>query len=164
MRAAVIEKDESEKKDVTNDDIPLLFITATDLARVTGTDPVSRRLVRAHARRAAHYNKGSLTKLSPVASASEQPLSSRFKLSSWQRRNSRKKLPAEVTSTKLTYQMSLHHLGDEPFSPSLTLTTQVTPLNVLPIPITPTTHGLLQFCTSTLGWGIDSLSQKLTYV
>jgi hypothetical protein len=137
--------------------LPFQFITTTGEDAVGKSDVVTRRLVRAQARRQAHRNN---TGLSPSSGYKEDdsvsggslPQSpkihvSRFKLASWQRRKKSKRVvePTEAVtlSSEITEQsLSLYHL------PTLKLIKGIGPINVLPIPLNPSTVELLYYCES----------------
>ncbi|KAK9249664.1 hypothetical protein V1507DRAFT_469999 [Lipomyces tetrasporus] len=119
--------------DQESDELPLQFITITGLADAKKPDLASRRLVRAQARKSAY--RSATHALTSVSVKPEGPLTSKFKLSSWQRRSSKKKLQ-EVLSDSLNF-------SDEP--PLLRLTAEIAPINDLPIPMNTMTQELLHF-------------------
>ncbi|KAK9319841.1 hypothetical protein V1517DRAFT_341325 [Lipomyces orientalis] len=130
--------DEARNADHRRDELPLQFITITDLADAK-RDLASRRLVRAQARKSAH--RSSTNALTSVAGNSEGPVTSKFKLSSWQRRSSKKKLQEIALPAVLSD--SLNHLSHETVSPRLSA--ELAPINVLPVPMNPMTQELLRF-------------------
>jgi hypothetical protein len=137
-----------------DDELPFQFITSTGQTPAGESDLASRRLVRAQARRSAHRKSESATSASKVntdSSRGAQDLSdqfhtSRFKLTSWQRKSRKKKGTVVSQQSKATPPLELDVYGLEIDSPRLQAGLGV--INVLPIPLTPMTEKILYFCRS----------------
>jgi hypothetical protein len=136
-----------------DDELPFQFITSTGQTPAGESDLAARRLVRAQARRSAHRKNESATsalKANTDSSRRAQDLSdqfhtSRFKLTSWQRK-SRKKKGTVVSQHSKATPLELDVYGLEIDSPRLQAGLGV--INVLPIPLTPMTEKILYFCRS----------------
>jgi hypothetical protein len=135
-----------------NDGLLLQFITTTGEEATEKLDPDSRRLVRAQARRSARRSavwvsttsSNSATWSRNTLAVSKQSYTSRFKLTSWQSRKSKNKTAAAAQSAILPNVpgFTLSNDGSVP----LNFVVEVRPINVLPIPLIPTTEEILHFC------------------
>jgi hypothetical protein len=135
-----------------DDGLALQFITTTGEEATEKPDPDSRRLVRAQARRSARRgavwvstsSSNSATWSGNTLAVSKQSYTSRFKLASWQSRKNKKKTAAAAQSVIL--RKVLGFTLSEDGSVPLNFMVEVGPINVLPIPLIPTTEEILHFC------------------
>ncbi|KAK9366205.1 hypothetical protein V1509DRAFT_630470 [Lipomyces kononenkoae] len=141
MEAGLIDEDtqdETRKTDQWRDELPLQFITITDLIDAKKPDLATRRIVRAQARKSAY--RASTQALTTVTGKSEPSLKSKFKLSSWQGRSSKKQLEGIALPSVIS---NFNHLSNEHLPQKIT--SEIATINVLPIPMIPMTQELLHF-------------------
>jgi hypothetical protein len=132
------------------------FITTTGEEAVGKSDVVTRRLVRAQARRQAHRNSigisPSSTYTEDISSNGDSPLQSpkvhlsRFKLASWHRKKKAKRITHSTESEKSLPETTNLSLSTYESS-ALKLYAEMGSINVLPIPLNAATENLLYFCT-----------------
>jgi hypothetical protein len=138
----------------------LPFIAQTGLQGAGSFDARSRRLVRAQARKSAHRS-GKLDILpsssdSPIgvwqnantgSIVSQQSLKTKFKLLSWQPRKSKKKGAPHSEHPSISSPLAYSNIQGQNEVP-LFVPAGLGPINVLPVPFSPTAQRILHFCMS----------------